>query len=125
MGDAILALDAFKLNIKKYSSKPLAFGIALAALIGILSGLASAIFLSALDLATRYREANFQLIYFLPVAGLIVGLLYERFGARIESGNNLVIDEFHDPKSVIPLRMAPLVFISTIVTHLVGGSAGR
>ena len=123
LGDAIFASDAKKLKFEKF--KLFAASIALSAAIGLLSGFASALFLFALDVTTRYREANLKLIYFLPLAGLLVGLLYKRYGARVDNGNNLVIDELHNPKSVIPLRMAPLVFISTIVTHLVGGSAGR
>ena len=118
-------LEALKFKIEKHKLSSLALTNLFAVVIGILSGLASALFLSALDLATRAREANPQLIYFLPLAGLVVGLLYKRFGSSIESGNSRVIEEFHDPKSVIPLRMGPLIFVSTIVTHLVGGSAGR
>lgn len=54
-----------------------------------------------------------------------MGLLYHHFGKSVERGNNLIIDEFHDPQAVIPFRMAPLVLLGTLATHLFGGSAGR
>ncbi len=61
----------------------------------------------------------------LPVAGFVSGWLYLRYGRDIERGNALLIDEVHDPKRTLPLRMAPMVLIGTLMTHLFGGSAGR
>ncbi len=97
----------------------------LAALVGIMAGSASALFLVALDLATETRLAHPWLLGLLPIAGFAVGWLYLRFGTSVEADNNLLIDEIHDPRRVVPLRMAPLVLFGTVVTHLVGGSAGR
>jgi H+/Cl- antiporter ClcA len=97
----------------------------LASLVGILAGIASAIFLVSLQWATNFRLANTWLLYFLPFAGFGLGWLYHRFGKQAARGNNLVIDELHTNKTPIPLRMAPMVLIGTIVTHLFGGSAGR
>jgi H+/Cl- antiporter ClcA len=85
----------------------------------------SAFFLAALNWTTVFREQHSWLLFFLPLGGLVVGGIYHAFGKRVEGGNNLIIDEFHDPKSVIPFRMAPLVLFGTVVTHLFGGSAGR
>lgn len=98
---------------------------ALAALVGVMAGSASALFLVALDLATDTRLAHPWLLWLLPLAGFAVGWCYLRFGKSVEAGNNLLIDEIHDPRSVVPLRMAPLVLIGTVMTHLFGGSAGR
>lgn len=61
----------------------------------------------------------------LPLGGFGMGWLYHRFGGTAALGNNLVIDEVNNNRSKIPLRMAPLVLLGTIVTHLFGGSAGR
>ena len=94
-------------------------------LIGVFAGSASAVFLWSLEWATNYREANVWIIALLPIAGLIIGLSYHYFGESVVKGNNLLIDEYHTPKKVIPFKMAPLVFIATILTHLFGGSAGR
>lgn len=79
----------------------------------------------ALDYVTTYRESHNGLLFLLPLAGIPIALFYSKYGKNTEAGNNLLIDEIHNPKSVVPLRMAPLVFIGTLVTHLFGGSAGR
>ncbi|MBL7764081.1 MAG: voltage-gated chloride channel family protein [Chitinophagaceae bacterium] len=94
-------------------------------LIGICVGSASAGFLQSLDWVTNYRENHLWLIALLPVAGLLIGFLYHYLGKEIEPGNNLLIDTIHNPKEIIPFRMAPFVYIGTMATHLFGGSAGR
>lgn len=64
-------------------------------------------------------------MYLLPLGGVLMGLLYEKWGKPIKRGNDLVIDTIHDAGAQIPLRMAPMVMIGTILTHVFGGSAGR
>ncbi|BDU59062.1 chloride/fluoride channel protein [Limnohabitans sp. MORI2] len=97
----------------------------LAIVVAVLAGSASALFLFSLDWATQTREANRWLIWGLPVAGFFVGWLYLKFGQHVEAGNNLLIDEIHDPKKVVPLRMAPFVLGGTVISHLFGASVGR
>ena len=97
----------------------------IAVLAGMLGGTASAVLLVSLNWATDTREAHHWLIALLPVAGLLVGLMYHYLGTAVEAGNNLVLDEVHDPKRTIPVRMTPLILIGTFMTHLFGGSAGR
>lgn len=97
----------------------------MACMVALLAGSASAFFLFSLDQVTRWREAHPQIIWFLPLAGFTVGWIYLHFGKSVEAGNNLIIDEIHDPKKTIPLRMAPLVLMGTIVSHLFGASVGR
>jgi len=99
--------------------------LSLGALVGVLCGAASALFLASLQLATDFRSAHESIVYALPLAGLLVGAVYERAGAKIAGGNNLVIDTIHDDGPRLPLRMAPMVLIGTVLTHLFGGSAGR
>ncbi|MGF1924112.1 MAG: voltage-gated chloride channel family protein [Bacteroidia bacterium] len=94
-------------------------------IVGSLIGTASAGFLVSLDWATGFREEHLWIIAFLPIAGLIIGLLYYYWGKDVEAGNNLLIDAIHEPKQTIPFRMMPFVYIGTIATHLFGGSAGR
>ncbi|KXH81655.1 chloride channel protein [Chryseobacterium kwangjuense] len=94
-------------------------------IMGALVGTASAGFLQSLEWATQFRDNHIWLIALLPVAGFLIGLLYYYFGKDIESGNNLLISNIHDPKEIIPFKMAPFVYIGTIVTHFFGGSAGR
>lgn len=93
--------------------------------VGFFSGSASAFFLLALEKVTQIRTANFWIIAFLPLAGLIIGLVYHYFGKLVVKGNNLILEEYDCPQKPIPFRMAPLVLITTLLTHLVGGSAGR
>lgn len=97
----------------------------LGALVGVLAGSASAIFLISLDWATRVRLENPALLLLLPAAGFAVGYVYWRYGGKASLGNNLVIDEVNHNRSRIPLRMAPFVLAGTIITHFFGGSAGR
>jgi H+/Cl- antiporter ClcA len=99
--------------------------ILLAALVGSLAGSASAFFLVLLDYVTDYREHHLWIIALLPIGGLIIGLVYHYWGNSVVRGNNLIIDEFHVPQKTIPFKMAPMVFFGTILTHLLGGSAGR
>ena len=97
----------------------------LCGLVAVLAGSASALFLFSLDWATRTREAHRGLILGLPFAGFAVGWLYLKWGRSVDAGNNLLIDEIHDPRQVVPLRMAPLILGSTVVSHLFGASVGR
>jgi H+/Cl- antiporter ClcA len=98
---------------------------------GIVVGSAVAIFLWALDRATQIRWSTDigrgipWLLFLLPVAGVGIGLLYQLFGKSVEGGNNLIMEQIHEPGGGVPSRMAPLVLIGTVVTHLFGGSAGR
>jgi H+/Cl- antiporter ClcA len=98
---------------------------AIATLVAALAGSASALFLVSLDLATTWREQHAWIIWLLPIAGFVVGWIYLHIGRNVEAGNNLLIDEIHDPRNVVPLRLAPLIFISTVVSHLFGASVGR
>lgn len=95
------------------------------ALIGLFSGSASALFLVVLEWFTQIREYNNWIIWLLPLGGLLIGLVYHYYGASVVKGNNLLLEEYENPQQPIPFKMAPLVLIGTLITHLVGGSAGR
>lgn len=85
----------------------------------------SSLFILALNLATKTRIQFHFLIWFLPLAGLAIGYIYQRFGKTASKGTNLILEEIHDPQKVLPLRIAPILFVGTIITHLFGGSTGR
>ena len=112
-------------NLPRLDVVPVGQWILLGSLVGVLCGAASALFLWLLDRATDIRAHREALVYTLPVAGLVVGWIYERFGQSIKAGQNLVIDTIHDEGPELPLRMAPMVLVGTVLTHLFGGSAGR
>lgn len=99
--------------------------LVLGALVGLVCGVASAIFLLLLDVVTHVRTRDERFVYALPLAGLVIGLVYERFGERIKAGNNLIIDTIHDDGPEVPLRMAPMVLLGTVAAHLFGASVGR
>lgn len=99
--------------------------VVLGSWVGLLSGLASAIFLKALDWAATTRADHPWLLFGLPLVGAAIGLTYSHFGKEVAAGNNLLLDRIHEPKGKIPFRMAPMILLSTVVTHLFGGSAGR
>ncbi len=94
--------------------------------VSIATGCLVALFLWLLESATQLRKENLWLIGFLPIAGIFIYWIYDRYGKNAESGNDLILDTIHqEAKGEIPLRMAPLVLATTIITHLFGGSAGR
>ncbi|OCB78429.1 voltage-gated chloride channel family protein [Flavobacterium crassostreae] len=95
------------------------------ALLGFMSGSASAFLLVSLEWAATIRENHLWIIAFLPLGGLFIGLSYHYYGAVAVKGNNLLLQEYQTPSTKIPLIMAPLVLLGTIITHLFGGSAGR
>ncbi|WP_301924168.1 voltage-gated chloride channel family protein [Ferruginibacter sp.] len=93
--------------------------------VSVSTGLLVAFFLWLLDKVTILRWQNLWLIYLLPVAGVLIVWLYHRFGKNSVAGNNLIIDEIHEPGGGVPLQMTPLILFTTVITHLFGGSAGR
>ncbi|WP_448701453.1 voltage-gated chloride channel family protein [Mucilaginibacter sp. AW1-3] len=84
-----------------------------------------ALFLWLLSWAIHYRFQHAWLLYFLPLAGIAIHFAYQLYGKSAERGNNLIIDEIHRPGAGVPKRMAPLILVTTVITHLFGGSAGR
>ncbi|MBO9619558.1 MAG: voltage-gated chloride channel family protein [Niabella sp.] len=93
--------------------------------VSVVTGSLVALFLWLLEWATQTRWAHLWIIFLLPVAGIAIYLLYRFLGKNAEAGNNLIMDEIHEPGGGVPIQMTPLVLISTVVTHLFGGSAGR
>ena len=104
--------------------------IAIYLIVGGMVGSATAFFLQTLDYVTLLRSNHIWVVYFLPIAGLVIGLMYYYFGKSANKGNNLLIETHQslekggDPKP-IPFKMAPMIFLSTLLTHVAGGSAGR
>ena len=93
--------------------------------IGTLSGAASAGFLWLLDRTIALRGRHLWLLALLPVLGVVSAWLYRQFGKESEGGGSLILDEVLEFKGRVPTRMAPLVLVGTLLTHLGGGSAGR
>lgn len=95
-----------------------------AIIVGALVGLCGIAFYFLLSFVTVLRKQNPWLLFLLPVGGLAIAALYRLLHDEKDAGTNLVISAIHSDDE-LPLRMAPLIFISTLITHLFGGSAGR
>jgi H+/Cl- antiporter ClcA len=94
-------------------------------IVGVLVGSAAAWFLRSLDFVTDWRENHLWIIYSLPIIGFGIGAMYYYYGGDAKKGNNLLLEQHNHPEKRIPFKMAPFVYIGTILTHLAGGSAGR
>ena len=92
--------------------------------VGCIVGLAGVGFAYTMQLVTAARTAVPLLVLGLPLCGATIVFLYHRAGVRNSRGTNLVLLSVRSEED-IPLRMAPLIFIGTALTHLFGGSAGR
>ena len=95
----------------------------LAVISGITIGIVASIFSKVLGMGCSYRESHTWLVMFLPFAGIFIVFIYEKFGKE-DRGTNQIIGTIKETDDA-PLISAPLIFISTIITHLFGGSAGR
>ncbi|HWB93346.1 MAG TPA: voltage-gated chloride channel family protein [Puia sp.] len=93
--------------------------------VSLVAGSMVALFLWLLDWAIHFRFAHPWLLYLLPLAGIVIFVMYKYLGKGSEAGNNLLMDEIHAPGGGVPPQMAPLVLVTTVMTHLFGGSAGR
>ena len=97
--------------------------IIFAIIVGIIVGLCGTAFYFALSLVTVLRTQNSWLIFLLPLGGVGIVAMYRILHNEKDTGTNLVISAIHSDDE-LPLRMAPLIFVSTLITHLFGGSAG-
>ena len=97
--------------------------VAVGALVGGVGGFVGAAFHLGVGYATEVRQAHPWILYLLPLGGVVIAGLYKL--CKLEGkGTNAVIESVHFGKS-IPTLLVPLIFVSTVITHLLGGSAGR
>lgn len=91
---------------------------------GLVIGAAGTLFSFLLAFVTNLRLSHPWLIYLLPIGGLVIVGCYYLLRDQDDTGTNLVLSAIHSGDQ-LPFRMAPLIFVSTLITHLCGGSAGR
>lgn len=96
----------------------------LSILCGVSIGVAGAAFHYLIEEATHFREGHSFIIWLLPLAGVLIAWMYKAAGMETDGGTNTVLSSVRSEK-VLRFRTAPLIFVSTILTHLFGGSAGR
>lgn len=91
---------------------------------GLVCGIIGTIFHFSVEYATSARNQSNHLLFMLPLAGLFIVFLYRFFRMGNDGGTNTIIESIRSSEKV-PFAMTPLIFISTILTHLCGGSSGR
>lgn len=90
-----------------------------------ISGIFSGIFLLSLQWVTDLRINNEKLIYFLPIAGIVILIIYDKISKKSQLGNLLIFNAYENNNFKIPTINSFLVYISTIISHLFGASVGR
>lgn len=99
--------------------------IAFSLMIGGTIGFIASIFSYAVSWAVEFREAHEWVLFGLPFGGLLIVYIYKRLGQEKNSGTNLVLTVVRSDKEDVPGRVAPMILLSTVITHLFGGSSGR
>jgi len=120
MNDVVRHKIKHNLNRTKTAIKWVVFSI----ISGIVVGTTGTIFYFSMSFVTGLRSDYPWLVLFLPVGGLLIAGAYHLMRDENDTGTNLVLSAIHSGDH-LPLRMAPLIFVSTLITHLFGGSAGR
>ena len=95
-----------------------------AAITGALGGLVGTAFRYSIDYVTGLRTDNPWLCYLLPLGGLLIALLYRVTKLSGQGDTNLILNSVRTDGK-LPILLAPVIFVSTVITHLFGGSAGR
>lgn len=91
---------------------------------GVGAGLIGYFFREAIRLAGFYRKEEPFFLLALPIAGIVIFSLYRSFRLEKKSGALSVIAAVRDGRRLSWIQL-PLVFLASVLTHLVGGSAGR
>lgn len=95
-----------------------------AVVIGLVVGVVGAAFHVALEWAGETREEQSWTLYLLPLAGVFIAFWYRKADMPLERGTNFILTSVRENHPV-RLRLAPSIFVTSILTHLCGGSAGR
>ena len=94
------------------------------AIIGILGGAIGAGFVHSLSFVTGLRETSPWLVLLLPLGAVATAALYRLCHMQDHGGANEIISCVANEREIRTMA-APLIFLSSTITHLLGGSAGR
>lgn len=119
MGDLILYLKEPGKFIKSFCK-----WVLIASVVGIISGIVGTAFRAAVEHANIMWDEHSWMIYLLPVGGLVIVGMYKVCGMTASIGTDRIIGSVR-AENEVPVRIGPLIFVSTFITHLLGGSAGR
>ncbi len=91
---------------------------------GVVGGLIGTAFHISLEYANNIFRTNTWLLWLLPIGGLIIVFLYKITNMTGNAGTDEVIDSVRSGRH-LRFMMSPLIFVSTFITHILGGSSGR
>lgn len=97
----------------------------LSVIVGTVVGAIGSGFAHAVTYVTEFREANPWVLFGLPLGGLVIVFLYKIAGQQKNTGTNRVLTVIRNKEEEMEGSVAPLILISTVITHLFGGSSGR
>ncbi len=114
------------IEIKKQGIKLLQFlkWVGVSGIIGIVVGMVGTAFSYGMEAVTKLRQEHPLIVLGLPVAGLLIVFLYRVAHRENDHGTNSVLAAVRSEEK-LHVVTAPLIFVSTLLTHLCGGSAGR
>lgn len=92
--------------------------------VGVTGGIVGALFHICVDKASDFRAENSFIIYFLPLAGIVIALFYYLFRSKGKIDTDRIIKAAAGDGDV-PFVVVPLIFVGTVITQMFGGSAGR
>lgn len=98
--------------------------VCIAIITGVIVGMFSIMFAFCITWVTEFRGNHGYIKFLLPLAGCFIVFMYKLFNYSNNKGTNLVLSTIHS-ETKLPFKMAPLIFVSTVITHMFGGSAGR
>ena len=101
------------------AARLLAFGLAC----GIIVGVIASVFALGIQLATGFRADHPWVIFLLPAGAFLINHIYSRFDKS--EGTDTILMAAWQNNMTVPASLAPLIFVSTIVSHLLGASVGR
>lgn len=118
--------EAFAVLGKSILNYILAFfkWLLLSAALGAICGSVGSFFHKSIDLVTEFRMEHNWLVWFLPLAGMLTLLFYRACKVSFGTGTNLIIETVNTNEHV-PVLLAPLIFVGTLLSHLFGASVGR
>lgn len=97
---------------------------AVSVVLGGLGGLAGSLFWKGIDWVTGLRGEYPALLFAMPLCGAAIVWMYRTFHEEGNTGTNMVIDSISS-NGRVTRATGPLIFVSTLLTHLAGGSSGR
>lgn len=96
----------------------------ISAISGVTIGLAGTLFGLGIQKATAFWKSHSWTLYLLPLVGLLIVWLYRFAHEEKNRGTDMVLDSISSTEEVTPAT-APLIFISTLLSHLATASVGR